>query len=89
VDDAERRDSHNRDSYNGFGDGMNRAVEFAVTPVLFGGLGFALDRSIGMVPVFTITLMLFAMVGLFVRMWFTYDLEMRRHEEQGTWAKRS
>ena len=34
-----------RDMYNGFGDGLARAFELAVTPVVFGGIGFGLDAE--------------------------------------------
>ena len=77
-----------RDLYNGFGDGLARAFEFAVTPAVFGGIGYLMDRWLGIVPVLTIVLFLFAMTGMFVRMWFEYDETMRRHESERAWAPR-
>ncbi len=70
-----------RDLYNGFGEGLQRAVEFAVTPALFGLAGYGLDRWLGTLPLFTILLALFAVIGSFVRVWIHYDAEMR-HQEQ-------
>ena len=77
-----------RDLYNGFGNGLSRAFEFAVTPAVFGGIGYLLDHRLDIVPVFTIVLFLFAMTGMFIRMWFEYDQTMRRHEAERAWAKR-
>lgn len=74
---------------NGFGDGLARAFELAVTPAVFGFLGYLLDRALGSVPVFTIGLLLFALAGMFVRMWFTYDAQMREIEAKGSWTRRA
>lgn len=76
-----------RELYNGFGDGLSRAFEFAVTPAVFGAMGYAVDRAVGVTPVFTIALLLFAVVGMFVKLWFAYDAEMRRHESRAAWGK--
>lgn len=77
---------YKRDLYNGFGNGLSRAFELAVTPAVFGGIGYAVDRAVGMVPVFTIVLLLLALGGMFVRMWYGYDAEMKAHEADGAWA---
>jgi len=71
-----------RDSYNGFGEGLARAFELAFTPAIFAGIGLGIDSLIGTVPVFTIALLVFAFVGMFVRMWFGYDHAMQRHESK-------
>lgn len=68
----------------GFGDGMARAFEFAVTPMLFGGLGWLIDRGLDTSPVFTIALAVFGIVGMFLRLWYGYDAEMRTHESRWT-----
>ena len=52
-----------RDMYNGFGDGLARAFELAVTPVIFGGIGFGLDRWLGLAPLLTLVLFLFGVAG--------------------------
>lgn len=41
-----------RELNNGFGNALSRAVEMAVTPIIFGFLGFLLDRWLGTRPVF-------------------------------------
>jgi F0F1-type ATP synthase assembly protein I len=76
-----------RDLYNGFGDGLALAFEFAVTPAIFGGLGYLLDRAVGTIPVFTIIFALLCIVGMFVKVWYGYDASMREHEANAPWAR--
>jgi hypothetical protein len=72
---------HRRELNRGFGDAFTASVELALTPALFGGIGFAVDRWLGIFPAFTLVLGLFSLVGMFVRAWYDYDGRMR-HEEQ-------
>ena len=72
--------------YNGAGEGMSRAMELALTPAIIGGLGYLLDRWLGLVPVLTIVFFLIAMVGLVARLWYSYDAQMKLHEQAGPWA---
>ncbi|MGE0880619.1 MAG: AtpZ/AtpI family protein [Acidimicrobiia bacterium] len=77
-----------RELNRGFGDSMARASELALTSALFAGLGYLLDRWIGIFPVLTIVLFLFAVAGQFVKMWYAYDAEMRAHERRMTELKK-
>jgi len=52
----------------------------ALTMLVFLGLGALIDSWLGIFPVFTIVLVLFAAIGTFVRMKFVYDATMERHE---------
>ena len=45
-----------REMRQGFGDAFAAAFELAVTPAIFGFLGWLLDSRIGTAPVFTIVL---------------------------------
>lgn len=78
-----------RDLWSGFGDGLARAFEFAVTPAIFAGIGLFIDRRVELFPVFTIALLVFALIGMFVRMWFGYDAQMKAHEARGSWQPRT
>lgn len=71
----------------GFGDGMSRAFELVATPLVFGGVGYLIDRVAGTAPMFVVTLGLFGVVGTFLRVWFGYDAEMRSLESSGAWAR--
>jgi hypothetical protein len=64
----------------GYSDGLARALEIVVTPLLFGFLGSLLDDWLGTAPLFMIGLGAFAVAGLFVKFWIGYDREMRKHE---------
>lgn len=74
--------------YNGFGNGLALAFELAVTPAIFGLIGYGLDRWLGTLPVFTITLVLACVVGLGVRQFYGYDAQMKVHEAAGPWARK-
>ncbi len=73
--------SYKRDSYNGYGNGLAKAFELTMTPALFGGIGYLIDRKADTKPMFMIGLILFAIVGMFIRMWYGYDDEMKHHEK--------
>jgi hypothetical protein len=77
-----------REVYNGFGDGLARAFELALTPALFGGLGWLLDGWLGLAPLLTIVLFLFGVAGTSSMAWFRYEAEMRRVEADKPWARR-
>ena len=72
--------------YNGFGEGLQRAFELALTPAIIGGFGYLLDRWLGVLPILTIVFFLVAMVGLIARMWYGYDARMKEYEAAGPWA---
>lgn len=76
-----------RQLYRGFGDSLVRAVEFAVTPVLFGLIGRGLDGILGLTPWLTIGLVLFAIAGLAVRTYYGYAAAMAAHEVGAPWAR--
>jgi F0F1-type ATP synthase assembly protein I len=76
-----------RELYNGFGNALSLGIEFALGPVIFGGLGWLLDRALGLAPILTVILSLVGVVATFLRMWFRYDAEMKVKEAEGIWNK--
>lgn len=74
-----------RDMLNGFGDGLVAAFEFAVTPVVFGGIGLFLDHRFGLTPVLTIALLVLALIAKFVVLWSAYDQKMKAEEAKAPW----
>jgi hypothetical protein len=76
-----------QETYRGFGDTLAVSIELAVMPVIFGLIGYGLDRWLGIVPVLTIVLVVFCIAGLSARMWFEYDARMKVHEAAGPWAR--
>ncbi|MEJ7799031.1 MAG: AtpZ/AtpI family protein [Ilumatobacter sp.] len=63
-------------------DSLGRGMDVALTLLVFLGLGALIDRWLGIFPVFTIALMLFAAIGSFIRMKYVYDAAMERHEAE-------
>ena len=67
---------------NAVADGFAKAVEFVVTPGLFGVGGHFLDRWLGTSPVFTVILFVWALgvtVGMAIR---DYNAKMRVEEDR-------
>jgi len=73
--------------YRGYGDGLSRALEFALTPALFCGIGYAFDCWLGIVPVLSIALFLLAVTGMFAKTWYTYEARMREVDAAAPWAR--
>lgn len=73
---------------NGFGNALGSAVEIALLPAVFGGLGYLLDEWLGTGPFLFVGLLVFAFAGMLVRTWLGYDSEMRRHENDLAWNRR-
>ena len=78
-----------QDLFNGFGNGLSRAFELALTPAIFGGLGWLVDRWLGTTPLFMILLVLFAVSGVGYMSWHRYDAEMREKEQEAVWARKA
>lgn len=74
-----------RELYNGFGDTLARAFEFAGTPLLFGFIGHYLDGRLGTGPALTVLLVVFALAGVTVRMYYGYVAAMEAHEAKAAW----
>jgi len=72
--------------YNGMDDGWSHAIELALTPIVAGGIGYLIDRLVGTVPVFTIVLLVMAVVASFVKMYYAYDADMKAHDAVSPWG---
>ena len=71
-----------RPEHEGFGDALAQAFELVVTPGLFGLAGYALDRWLGTLPLFTIALVVPVLAYMVWKLWYEYELRMRKHEER-------
>ena len=63
-------------------DGFTTAMELALTPAIFGVVGFLLDSWLGIVPVLTIVLSMWAFVVVAWMTWRRYDTKMQRLEAE-------
>ena len=61
---------------------VSQGVELAVGIAVFFLIGFGLDVWLNTTPIFMIALTVFAMVGNFVKMYFSYSQAMRHQEEE-------
>jgi hypothetical protein len=76
-----------REVQHGFGDGLAKAFELVLTPAIFGVAGLGLDRWLGLTPLLTVLLTVWALCGVCYMTWFRYDAEMRSLEEGAVWAR--
>lgn len=63
-------------------DTLGRGMDLALTLLAFLILGAVIDNWLGVFPLFTIVLVVFAAVGSFIRMKYVYDATMERHEAE-------
>lgn len=63
------------------------SFELALVPVIFGVVGYVIDRWLGVLPVFTLLMLVTGAVGTVIKLWLGYDREMRRHDEEGPWSQ--
>jgi len=63
-------------------DSLGRGVEIALSALVFTVLGLVLDSAFGLLPWLTITLVVFALIGNFVRMYYDYTAKMTVLEQQ-------
>lgn len=73
----------------GFGDAMGRGLELCLTLVVFGAIGWGIDRLAGTSPLFTLVFSAVGFAGISVKLWLGYDLEMRKHETSGVWNRQA
>lgn len=71
----------------GYADSTARGIEIALVPVVFGGIGWLLDGAAGTSPTFTIGFAVFAIVGMFVKLWLRYDADMAVEEAKMPWNR--
>ena len=69
-------------SARGSDDSLGRGMDVALTVLVFLGLGWLLDRWLGLFPLFTISLVLLSAIGSFLRMKYVYEASMQRLEAE-------
>ena len=65
---------------NGFGNALSRAVEIAVTPMIFGFLGYLLDGRLGTRPAFMLVFFLFVFGYTLWKHFVLYSAAMDREQ---------
>ena len=64
------------------GQTLGRGMDFALVVLVFLGIGYGLDRWLDTRPAFMVGLVIFSVVGQFIKMYFEYTAEMKVHEAQ-------
>ena len=64
------------------GQTLGRGMDFALVVLVFLGIGYGLDRWLGTRPLFVIGLVVFSVVGQFVKMYFEYTATMELLEAE-------
>ena len=76
-----------REIRQGFGDAMAAAFELAVTPAIFGFLGWMIDRKLEVFPLFTLVFVLVTVTYATWRLYQNYSLRLDEaaQERRSTW----
>ncbi|MDP2291156.1 MAG: AtpZ/AtpI family protein [Actinomycetota bacterium] len=64
------------------GQTLGRGMDFALVVLVFLGIGYGLDRWLDTRPLFMIGLVVFSVVGQFIKMYFEYTAAMTELEAQ-------
>jgi F0F1-type ATP synthase assembly protein I len=64
------------------GDRPPHSLELVLTPGLLAVTGYVIDRAVGTMPLFSVLLGVFGVVGVFLAFWYRYDARMRRLETE-------
>lgn len=83
VTDLQTKQQLNR----GYNDGLARGMEIVLTPLLFGALGWLLDRWLGTDPFLAIALGAFGFAGIFAKLKLGYDRKMAEVETGKPWTR--
>lgn len=78
-----------QDLNRGFNDALGRGIDLALTPVVFGVIGWLIDRVAGTSPVFTIIVAAIGVVGTVVKMKLGYDRDMSAFDDTATTRTRT
>ena len=64
------------------GQTLGRGMDFALVVLVFLGIGYVLDRWLDTRPAFMVGLVIFSVVGQFIKMYFEYTTQMKVHEAE-------
>ncbi|MFM2076704.1 MAG: hypothetical protein RJA49_594 [Actinomycetota bacterium] len=64
------------------GQTLGRGMEFALVVLVFLGIGYGIDRWLGTRPWFMVGLVIFSVIGQFIKMYYEYTAAMEVHEAE-------
>jgi ATP synthase protein I len=63
------------------GQTLGRGMDFALVVLVFLGIGYGLDRWLGTRPAFMVGLVIFSVIGQFIKMYYEYSANMQQHQD--------
>ncbi len=82
-------DLRSRQAINrGFSDALGRGIDLALTPVVFGLVGWGLDRWLGTWPIFTVVIATIGTAGTAVKIKLGYDKQMAAFDDTAATKRR-
>jgi F0F1-type ATP synthase assembly protein I len=71
-----------KSALTGSSDSLGRGPEMAISVLVFTVIGLAIDAAAGTMPLFTIGLVVFSVVGNFARLYYTYGTHIEALAKQ-------
>jgi F0F1-type ATP synthase assembly protein I len=71
------------------GQTLGRGMDFALVILVFLGIGYGLDRWLDTRPAFMVGLVVFSVIGQFIKMYYEYNTAMGQHEADLVVTRRS
>jgi F0F1-type ATP synthase assembly protein I len=68
---------------------LGKGMDFALVVLVFLGIGYVVDRVLGTRPWFMIGLVIFSVVGQFIKMYYDYTATMEAHEADRAAARQA
>lgn len=71
-----------KSTLTGSSDSLGRGPEMAISVLVFTVIGLVIDSTVDSMPMFTIGLVIFSVVGNFARLYYTYGTHIEALAEQ-------
>ncbi len=81
ADDAVQREVSRGQVTRGLDDGLSKAFELALTPVILSGLGWLLDARLEVTPLFTLVFFFVGVIGTSISLWARYCASMDAEQQ--------
>ncbi len=73
--------------HRGFGRSLSVSFEIALVPLFAGGIGYLIDRVVGLVPVVTVVFALLALAAQGIKLYYGYGHDMAVIETTAPWKR--
>lgn len=70
-------------------DGLSQAISFAAGPILFGLVGWLIDRANDTGYLFLVIFAIFGLIGTCASFYYRYQAQIARQDEGKPWTRRT